>query len=81
MRKIKEGVVNHSDLVFYTDYFKSFGDKNYIIQVQTRRGDQYIARMIDEDGEDWYIIKQMFNNRYKRLKKESVTRFEVQELK
>lgn len=81
MRKIKEGVVNHTDLVFYTDYFKSFDDKHYIIQVQTKRGDQYIARMIDEDGDDWYIIKQMFNNRYKRLKKDSVTRFEVQELK
>lgn len=81
MKKIKEGVVNHSDLIFYTDYFKALDDKSYIINISTRRGDQYSARMIDEDGDDWYIIKQVFNSRYKRLKKESVTRFEVKELK
>lgn len=82
MKNFKEGVVNESDLIFYVDYFKSLDEKkNFIINIETKRGDQFTARMIDEDGEEWYIIKQLFNSRYKRLKKESVTKIEVQELK
>lgn len=82
MKNFKEGVIGEGDLIFYFDYFKSIEEnKNYVINVETKRGDQFTARMIDEDGEDWYIIKQLFNNRYKRLKKESVTKIEVLELK
>lgn len=82
MENFKEGVVSEGELIFYFDYFKSIDDnKNYVINIETKRGDQFTARMIDEDGEDWYIIKQLFNKRYKRLKKESVTKIEVLELK
>lgn len=80
-RKIESGVITHSELMLYTDYFNSVADRHFIVNVETKRGDQYSARMIDEDGEDWYIIKQLFNGRYKRLKRESVTKLEVIEIK
>lgn len=76
--EIKEGVVEKDKLLLFYDYLNSqLDDNQYALLVTNNRGRVYTARMIDEDGEEWYILKLLFENRYKRIKKESIRSFEI----
>lgn len=79
--KIEVGVVEQNKLLLFYDYLNSqLDDNQYALLVTNNRGRVYTARMIDEDGEEWYIIKLLFENRYKRIKKESIRSFELKQL-
>lgn len=75
---IKIGAVSKDELLLFYDYLNSGLDSDqYALLVTNTRGRVYSARMIDEDGENWYILKLLFENRYKRIKKDSVRNFEI----
>ena len=77
-KEIKVGVVEKEDLLLFFDYLKGdAGGNQYALEVTNQRGKVYSARMIHEDGEDWDILKLLFQNRYKRIKKDSIRSFEV----
>lgn len=77
-KNIEVGAVSKDELLLFYDYLNSDLDNNqYALLVTNTRGRVYSARFIDEDGEDWYILKLLFENRYKRIKKESVRSFEI----
>lgn len=80
-RKIEVGIVSENELLLFYDYLNSDIDNNqYVILVTNNRGKVYTARMIDEDGDYWYILKLLFENKYQRIKKESVRSFEIKKL-
>ncbi|HLQ98108.1 MAG TPA: hypothetical protein VK135_05405 [Candidatus Dormibacteraeota bacterium] len=77
-KNIKTGVVSENELFYFYDYFKRDQEGyQYALLVTNNRGNIFSARMIDEDGEDWYILKLLFENQYKRIKKNSVRSFEI----
>lgn len=80
-KEIKTGVVSEDELLLFYDYFKSnIDDNQYVIEVTNSRGKTHTARMIDEDGENWFILKLLFENKYQRIKKEAVRSFEVKKI-
>lgn len=77
-KRIEIGVVTEDELLLFFDYLNSdLDDNQYALLVTNKRGKTYTARMIDMDGEDWYILKLLFEDRYQRIKRESVRSFEV----
>lgn len=80
-KKIEVGVIEKNKLLLFYDYLNSqLDDNQYALLVTNNRGRVYTSRMIDEDGDDWYIMKLLFENRYKRIKKESIRSFEIKQL-
>ncbi|SOC45078.1 hypothetical protein [Salinicoccus kekensis] len=80
-KKIEVGVVSENELLLFYDYLNSDIDNNqYAILVTNNRGKVYTARMIDQDGDYWYILKLLFDNKYQRIKKEAVRSFEIKKI-
>ena len=80
-KEITVGVVSERELLLFYDYLNSQLDGNqYALIVTNHRGKDYTARMIDEDGEYWYMLKLLFDNKYQRVKKDSVRSFEIKKI-
>ena len=77
-KKIKTGVVSEDELLLFYDYFKSnIDDNQYVVEVTNSRGKIHTARMIDEDGENWFILKLLLktNIQISENKKRSCSQF------
>lgn len=80
-KEIRVGVIPEDELLLFYDYLNSELDGNqYALIVTNHRGKEYTTRMIDEDGENWYMLKLLFGNKYQRVKKDSVRSFEIKKI-
>lgn len=68
MNKLK---FDNSEEVLRASFFETVG--HFKIKTNSRI---YHAKFFDEDGKDFYIVK-LFNNRYKRIRKNTVVCFSV----